>query len=390
MKILFTTFAYYPERNGIPSVVKYLAEGLRAKGHTVCIATCFNGNKIPSEEIINDIEVRRFDLRQDLLKRNVGDIKGYVNFVKSYGQDVLIMECLQCNTTDILLPHLRELHCKIFIHAHGAPGIFMKPFKLKYDFIHTIGNTYNWYRLKKYYNKYFPKYAKYINGSISCSVCASDLEYFTKHIRNNYIIENSADSMFFENISINDDIIKQLGIKTERYIVNIATLNDRKNQLELEDVFAEADIKDATLVIIGVEKNNYYYKLLDKANVLKKERGCDIKIFDKSITRDMFPYILKGATLFVTTSKWEEYPIALVESMAIGTPFISSPVGNAHILPGGLTARTKSEFVSLLKILLSDEQYVQRLSKQAIDYSKTNNNPEEIIRRLETIINANK
>ena len=44
MKILFTTFSYYPETSGVPVVVQYLAEGLAKRGHNVSVVTCMNGH----------------------------------------------------------------------------------------------------------------------------------------------------------------------------------------------------------------------------------------------------------------------------------------------------------------------------------------------------------
>lgn len=387
MKVLLTAFSYYPQRHGIVSVSKYLAEGLAENGHEVCVATCRNGLETVDEEVINSVFVRRFDFGESLLKKPIGDVKGYINFVKSYGQDVLIMECLQCHTTDVLLPILKDLNCKVLIHAHGAPGLYMKPFMLCDSIKHTIGNTYNWALRKWYYSCYFPKHAKYIDASLSCCVCATDLPYFNKTIKRNYILENSADKMFFADISDDIDIKKQLGIKAKNYIVNIATFSERKNQSLLLDIFVNTKLKDCALIIIGTEKNSYYRQLVKKAAHLSTKEGCEIHIFDKSISRNQFPSIIKQAQLFVVTSKWEEYPITLVETMAVGTPFLSTLVGNAHTLPGGITARDESEFPILLKTLFDNPRKLERLSKMGREYAKTTNTPDIVISDLEAIIN---
>ena len=61
MKILFTTFSFFPETSGVPVVVQYLAEGLIKKGHEVTVVTCLNGHDYNREEEINGIKVFRFN-----------------------------------------------------------------------------------------------------------------------------------------------------------------------------------------------------------------------------------------------------------------------------------------------------------------------------------------
>lgn len=387
MRILITSFSYLPERHGISSVTKYLAEGLVKAGYEVGVATCQNNQKVGNNETINGVDVHRFAFYGNIFKKIKGDVQSYIKFVKDYGQDVLLMECLQCLTTDVLLPILKDLKCKVVIHAHGAPGLYSNPFKIEGDIKHTIGHTYNWAYWKYYYLYTFKKYANYIDASISCSVCASDLPYFTKYIKKNFILENSADDIFFRDDNYEDNIYNTLGIKSSNYILNIATLCDRKNQLLLIDVFAKAKLQDCALVIIGTEKNDYYHKLVKKACRVSMCYGCEIKIFDKSIPRTMFPSIIRDAKLFVVTSKWEEYPITLVETMAIGTPFLSTPVGNAHTLPGGVTSRSNKELPILLNTLYSDNRRLKRMGIMAKEYAKMNNMPSAIISDLIKIFN---
>lgn len=386
MKILFTTFSYFPERSGIPIVVKYLAEGLVGKGHLVSVATCLNNNNIPLKETINGVDVYRFDMGLSLAKQPKGDVKGYIDFVINFPKDVMIMECLQCHTTDFLLPYLKDITCKKLIHAHGAPGILMKPFGLEGDFLHTIGHTHNWLRLKKYYSSFFPKYSKFIDASISSCMCASDIEFFSKHIRKNYILENSTEDIFFDSIKYNEDIKNIFDMYSSKYIVNIANFSDRKNQLYLIDAFENAEIQDCALVIIGTSRNEYYKKLEARARKAYSRSGCEILLLDKSIERVHFPSILHNATLFVMPSKWEEYSIALVETMAVGTPFLSTLAGNARILPGGVTARNKKEFSVLLKVLLDNPMFMQRYGDQGKRYASDNCKLQIVISNLEKIL----
>jgi glycosyltransferase involved in cell wall biosynthesis len=385
MRILFTTFSYYPERSGIPVVVQYLAEGLASRGYDVSVVTCLNKNK-EVKEVINGVNVYRFDVRLSSLRKPIGEVQEYIDFVISFPKDVLWMECLQCHMTDPLLPHLYKMNCKILLHAHGAPGLTLKPLSWQGDLKHTISNPYHWYRWKKYYCSFFPKYAKYIDASISSCICASDIAYFSKHIKKNLILENSCNDFFFDGDNYNEPIKDILGITNSKYIVNIATLNNRKNQLLLIDAFVKANLEGTSLVIIGTTRNNYYYKLVKKAEEAQKRYGKEVVILDSSVQRKYFPSIIHHALLFALTSRWEEYSISLVETMAVGTPFVSTMAGNAHTLPGGLVARTEEELPVLFRVLLSNDRYLIKLGSMAKKYAYENNRLSKIIDGAECII----
>lgn len=385
MKILITTFGYIPDRSGVPAVAKYLAEGLAGKGHELHIATAFNGNNVPAIESINGVTVHRFNIWQNLFKKNKGDIVGYVDFVKRLSMDVLIMECLMCDTTDVLLPHLKELHCKIIIHAHGAPWINYRFFSIKDNLKHTIGNTYNWLRWRNY-QVLFKEASKYINATLSCSICATDYVYFSKLIKNNYIIDNSADEMFFDVQKVDVDVWKKYNIRNKKYILNIATFDSRKNQAFLIESFYKSNLDNVSLVIAGTYKNEYYYKLVNIIKDLQSKKNIDIILLDESVKREELPCLLRNASLFCVSSKWEEYPITLVEAMACGTPFLSTMVGNAHILPGGITSRSEEEYPVLLRNLIMDQEYRDRLSQQGREFALKVNSREAVISKLEKIL----
>lgn len=387
MKILFTTFSYYPETSGVPIVVQYLAEGLTAKGHEVSVVTRMNGRDLPEKEIINNVQVFRFDIGQDLFKRNVGDIKSYIDFVISYPKDVLILECVQCHTTDILLPFLKQINCKKVLHTHGAPGISMKPLGWEGDVLHTIGHTHNWMRWKNYYSLYFPKFSSEIDAGICLSLCASDIDYLSRHIKKVFILENAANNIFFEEDKYKIDVSDFFHIKHNRYILNISNYSDRKNQLLLMKAFKESGVKDVSLVLIGSKPNQYYEKCMKYAKRLKDENNIDIVLL-YGIDRKYFPAIIHNADLFVMTSKWEEYPVSLVEAMSVGTPFLSTPVGNAHILPGGVTSRCDDEIPSLLKAMLNNTSILERFGQQGKKYAMENNTLVTVVENFNKILKS--
>lgn len=118
------------------------------RGYKVTVATRLNGNDFPSEEFINGVRVVRFNIAENIIKQDVGDVEGFVNFVKKTPKDLLILEFLQSQTSKILLPHLEGMNCKVLVQSHGSQGLYMKPFAWLGDLKHSVANVHNWYRWK--------------------------------------------------------------------------------------------------------------------------------------------------------------------------------------------------------------------------------------------------
>lgn len=385
MKILFTTFAYYPETSGVPIVVKYLAEGLAERGHHVCVATRKNGHDLLDEEFVNGVEIHRFDIGQTITKKNTGNIHGFINFVKDFEKDVLVLECIQCHTTDILLPYLPDMNCKVVIHSHGGPGIHQQFLKWDTNLKHSIGNTHNWFRWKKYYKRTLPHYSKYIDLVVCLSLCASDLDYMTTTMANVEIVENAAHEMFFSETPSVIDVQDLLHISNKRYILCIANYVPNKGQKDIIQAYSRISSGDCSLVLIGSKKNSYYEELSRCADSVNEKEGKEVKLLT-GIDRKYFPAILHGSELFVMASEHEEYPVSLVEAMATGTPFISTDAGCARILPGGVTVSKRNDLRMAMQMLVMHPELLEKYGKQGRLYALANNTTEAAVTKLETIL----
>lgn len=386
MKILFTSFAYYPETSGVPIVVQYLAEGLAKKGHQVIVATRLNGYPYSKHEIINGVEVFRFNIYEDAFKRNKGDVKEFVDFVVKQPKDVLILEFLQSQTAKIFLPYLEQMKCKVLVQSHGSQGLYLKPFEWKGDLKHSVANIHNWYRWKKYYNKELPFYAKDIDAGICLSMGATDLFYYSSTFKKTFILENAADPIFFDSSYYSHDAKEIINIGSKDYIVYLANYDDRKNQIALINEFTKLKHKDVALILIGSKENSYYKRVRVATQNACDEYGCEIQVLT-GISRKLFPSILKQAKLFVMSSKYEEYPVSLVEAMAVGLPFVSTNVGNARILPGGVTVNRIIDMSCTIDYLLNNEEVRNRLSIAGREYASSINTYESAADHLENIIN---
>lgn len=385
MKILFTTFSFYPETSGVPVVVQYLAEGLAKKGHNVSVVTCMNGHDYNVQETLNGVTIYRFNWGVNLFKNKYGEYQEYIKFVTEFPKDILILECLQCHTTDFLLPYLKYMNCKVVLHSHGGPGIHQKMFRWDTNITHSIGNTHNWFRWKRYYKSTLPSFSKYIDAILCLSLCASDLHYMKKHMKRVEILENAANDIFFDEYKQSLDFSSILNLKAKKYILCIANYIPNKGQLAIVKAFANIKDKDYALVCIGSSKNEYYERVLNEVNLISHKYGKEIHLLT-GINREYFPSIISHASLFVMGSEHEEYPVSLIEAMACGTPFVSTDAGNARILPGGITVTNRSELSDFMDAVVSNGELGQRLGSQGKDYALKHNKIEIIISQLESIL----
>lgn len=386
MKILFTVENYYPKMSGVPNVVKYLAEGLAARGNQVTIVTrAIDGCK--EEEVLNSVRIIRKNIYYTKLKGFSGDVKEYIDFVVNFECDVIILECSQCITTDLLLPYLNKItdKKKIF-HSHGFSGLTLSPFKICSNLKHTIGNTYNWIRWNIYYNYIFKKYVKDFDITLSLSKMDSSNEYLQKYSNNHHILPNAANDMFFDNnINVNK-INNYTNLKNDKYFISIANYQDIKNQIEILKEYYKSKVNNYDMVFIGSEKNEYYEMLIKEYNRLKsfnKEKEVHFLI---GVDREDIPSILKGSSLYIAASKIEAFSISIVEAMAMGIPFISTDVGNARELEGGITVKNCKDISSHIDKLMENVGLYNDLIKNGTESSRLLYRIEIVIDKLLNII----
>lgn len=385
MKILFVVENYYPKMSGVPNVVKYLAEGLAQKGDKVTIVTrMINGTK--ENEKINNVDVVRKNIYYTKLKGFAGDTSEYIDFIINFDCDVIIFECSQCITTDLLLPYLQQIHKKKILHSHGFAGLTLSPFKVSGDLKKTLGNTFNWLKWKKYYALKFKKFV----GDFDLTMCLSEVDssrsYLETHSKKVYVLPNAADEMFFKNDISNSNLNKYINLNNEKYFISIANYHDYKNQIGILREFFKCKKDKFDMVFIGSEKNSYYHELVNQYNKLNKIYGYKPVHFLTKVDRLDIPGILQNASLYLVGSKFEEFSISLIEAMAMGVPFISTNVGNARVLPGGITIESIDEMSEVISSIIGNPKEYESYSKNGMKYSHENCKIENILKKLKDIM----
>ncbi len=370
MKIVFTVASYFPSKNGVQYVTQYHAEGLAANGNQVTVITSISGNtsKIEYYKGVKILRVNAYNAH--IMHR--GSKKEFLDIVKQEveNSDVLINVCLQSYSADWILPIIKEIKIKKILYMHG-----MHSFKWnKTDFSNPHTILLKIIRNLWWYPFYTTNWEKIMNYDAAIHLHEKDdaYKYFIDHgYKNNYVLYNAVENTFFEKVN------------KKKQIINVGSFNNRKNQLKAIELFYKSKLSDYSMVFVGNPQNEYYFKLLSLKDKLDREYGKrDVKIYcneSRSKTIDL----IKESRVYLLTSKWEAFPISLVEAMASKMCYISSDVGIISYLPGGIICSTDDDFINALNSI--DDLY-DNLAKQAYVFADLNFRQSEQTKRLEEII----
>jgi glycosyltransferase involved in cell wall biosynthesis len=107
----------------------------------------------------------------------------------------------------------------------------------------------------------------------------------------------------------------------DRYILNVGTIEERKNLVVLIRAMAEIPEKERVPVVI-VGRQTAYFKVIEEE--IKKNNLSPFIIFLNQVPFADLPAIYQAATVFVYPSLFEGFGIPLIEAIESGIPVITS------------------------------------------------------------------
>lgn len=381
MKIVITTHTYYPNKDGVQAVNKYLAEGLVKRGHEVTLITQ-SDNNFKSEEIINEVKIIRLPI-YNIHTIYKGDKKSYQNMLvrMSENSNVIINVAAETPWTDWTFEILGEIKCIKVLYLHGMYDFSWH----KEDFVsfssigHKIWNLLRW-------RFHYAAIGKYIKEYDVITQLHEDNDanifYEKKYNVSGYVMENAADDNFFTPF----DYHVKIDVPNN-YFIFVGNYIERKNQEYVMRAFYQSNInKDIALIFIGSLKTSYYEKIVGlkkKYDAIFGER--DIR-FLESIPREHISEYVKRADLYLMGSKWEAYPVAIVESMAAGVPYIATDVGCVKYLPGGVIIHSEYEMKRWIEIMVENKNVSVSLGNAGKSYALTHLKVDACIDNFNNII----
>lgn len=313
MKILHAVENYYPATGGMQEVVRQLSERLAGMGHQVTVATKKHAGRNFKE--LNGVTIKEFDVTGNYVTGMSGEVEKYRDFLRQTDLDIITFFAAQQFTTDGALNILHELKAKKVSVPTGYSGFF---------------DT----RYKEYYEK-MRSWIKAYDMNVYLSDNYRDINFARENnVKKIILIPNGADEKEFSTPEKIIDVRKKFGLSPDTFLVlHVGNYTGEKGHREAIEIFLRSDIKNGTLLCIG--NNTDYFR---KRSVFKYYRTgllwlsrifSSKKIILTPADRETTVEAYKQADLFLFPSNIECSPIVLFESMAAGTPFLVTDVGNS-------------------------------------------------------------
>ncbi|WP_322354821.1 glycosyltransferase family 4 protein [Paratractidigestivibacter sp.] len=370
MNILVTCFTYLPRRDGVQFVCKYLCEGLAARGHHVTVLT-HQHEGLPKCEVINGVHVERWPIytkhmhhhgpREEFVRRVVDRQNEY---------DALVNVCTQSPMTDWLLPHLGEINRPKLLHVHSIWDFEIHPWDCASvgGLAHKLAANARWGFYYRANGENFHRYDR-VFQLYEQDYSVSDFQKWYG-IRSE-ILENAAEDAFHEGGPVPEG-------ERSKSIVCVANFNKQKNQIALIKAFLTAGIPDGwSLDLVGSRETEELGKMREAETRLRAERGlphdaarcCRPINYHIGISREETVSLVRKASAYAMSSMWEAFPVSLVEAMSAGTPWVSTDVGIARYLPGGVVVSDASELGTALVRICADASIRTLLGREGFDYA---------------------
>lgn len=374
MNILITVSTFFPRKDGVQAVTEYLSLGLLSRGHSVTIVT----SSVPGQKSIDDymgIKIIRVDVTTKYALY-FGNKKKYQDLIIDLSSDfdVLINVCTQNALTDYLYPVLDQIKCKKILHMHGMNDFHWALFDFSSPkaFIYKLWKTIRWGVF--YHTRDFKKYDRIIQ----LHQFDDGYKYFAKHYGINCdILENAAQDAFYSH---------DVKAKNDLYAICVANYTERKNQKFILESFYKAASDSLKLVFIGSRDNDYLKSLKSLNAELSAKYGSKKVEFLVDVDRDRTIELVKGSSLYLLGSTWEAFPISIIEAMAAGVPFISTNVGIARYLPGGVIVKSADEMSYWIEVFEKYPDIASLYGTIGRDYYISNLRISDKVDALEVII----
>jgi len=312
MKILHTVELYHPSVGGMQEVVKQLSERLVRLGHQVTVATTRLSER--SERSLNGVHIEEFSVSGNLVSGMSGELEQYQSFLLDSTFDVITNFAAQQWATDVMITMLDRIMAKKVFVPTGFSGLYSPQ-----------------------YRQYFvamSSWMKQYDMNVFLSDDYRDINFARENgVTSTLLIPNGASKDEFMGCPATD-IRQRLNIHPEALLIlHVGSHTGLKGHEEAMEIFRQADIHDATLLIVGNEPiggcASLCRKQADQINLSAQSRIQKKQVIITPLTRSETVSAYHSADLFLFPSNIECSPIVLFECMASRTPFLVTDVGNS-------------------------------------------------------------
>lgn len=306
-------------------------------------------------ELFNEIKM---DKKMVILSHNIHNV--FKVFVDKNNKDIYVCKHKNPIFKYIWLNSIIKKYKPDYIQTNLHSIIYVKNSR-KYKTFHTVHNI-----ASKELPKFMRKIAKRKYKKNTYPVAISEIikqtiikEY---NIENVHVVKNGIDTKkYLENSIIID--------KRPLNLVCVARFSEQKDHQRLLRVFSEIskDFPESKLLLFG--EGPLKENLIEQSNQLNLSDKIEFCGSSNQIEKE-----LNKASLFILLSKYEGYPLSLLEAMSNGLPIIATDVGgNSEIVENqinGLISNDDYEIISFSKQVLSDKELRIKISVNNLSKSK--------------------
>ena len=353
-KILITTFTFPPNKDGVAEAAWSMAAGLAERGFEVVVAT----GHLPERtnfEPHPQLRVEQFDVLSSwkFEGRSLEETRRMQQFIIAENPNVIVCHCWEIWTTataekvfhrlpdtrKILVSHGYTTHqwrpnpkppFGLGVLLRSLPKVLGLPWTLRrYDRVVFLSRSTGWNRFLDHWTAKATRYTgiRVIPNGTDPNPPRGDVGAFRD----------------------------AHGLGSGMTVLCVANYGPRKNQELAIQVFRRARMKNAVLVLIGSELNDYARKIMKLDERLQKEFPEGRVIFLEKLDRASTLAAYAVSDVFLLAALAETQPIALLEAMAAGKPFISTDTGCVREMPGGIVVDGEHDLAEALASLYTDQ-----------------------------------
>lgn len=332
MRILLTAHRFWPHVGGTEMAVGSLARRFAARGHEVTVATSAEEGS-PLEEERDGYAIERFELRRVAGFRVPPP--EYRELVLSRSHDLVHMHGQRIWSSDFLFPYLRKARSPIVFTAHG----FAQWHRRRVPIVDAA-----------YYHQVLPRALRHASAIVALTrEEKDDLVRFGAQEDKVVRIPDGYEPAEFG--ALPEGFRARYGFgRDERLLLYAGGFYANKRVDRLVEAAAGLD---ATLVVLGTDADG----TRARTEKLATERGARLRVLGRVPREDVLG-AYRECDVFVLGSDFEGFGLVLLEAMAAGLPFVSTPCGAAEelaALGGGLVAPDVEGMRAAVAGLLADE-----------------------------------
>jgi len=307
---------------------------------------------MPRDAVIDGVRVVSFNVRGNLASGMSGELERYRQFVRSGAWDLVVNHGILEWPTDAILENVAGYPWPSVVVTHGLLTVARPMFR-----------------------SYFKKLSEGLRhyGAWLCvSSRSEEMSFAQKYgLARPQVITNGVDLAVWGRPSLG--MRNRWGIGEAKWIVNVSNHygNHHKNHRMFFEIARHLKDTGARFTLIGNSHRAAKWNL----GLLGVRGGCfygcktramfsrDVELKSR-VPREEGVSAIQEADLLVSTSKWEANSVVLIESMASGTPWVSTDVGSAREQAGGIVATSAIEFGEAIRKLLGDPSLRETMGEE--------------------------